>query len=152
MHRLCRTAALHITVSACSCTHGLEKSKDIKASLLEKQQCPFTGEAAMSFYSSTPRTHFHPAWGWGSLPQDCSPQRLPMGQSQDKGHKLTTAPGDGNDVPGRWRAAVDLPIFNAALGLSEVFKGAVDSRREVRDIPGLQDQLGERTWSTALGS
>lgn len=42
MHRLCSTAALNITVSACSCTHGLEKSKDIKAPLLEKQQCPFT--------------------------------------------------------------------------------------------------------------
>lgn len=30
MPRFCRTAALNITVSACSCTHGLEKSKDIK--------------------------------------------------------------------------------------------------------------------------
>lgn len=31
------------------------------------------------------------------------------------GHKLTAAPGDGDDVLGRGRAAVDLAILNAAL-------------------------------------
>lgn len=31
------------------------------------------------------------------------------------GHKLTAAPGDGDDILGRGRAAVDLPILNAAL-------------------------------------
>lgn len=44
------------------------------------------------------------------------------------GHKLTAAPSDGDDVLGRGRAAIDLSVFNAALGLGEVFKGAVDSR------------------------
>lgn len=58
--------------------------------------------------------------------------------------ELTAAPGDGDDILGRGRAAVDLPILNAALGLGEVFKGAVNSCREVWDIPGLQDQLGRR--------
>lgn len=122
MPRFCRTAAQNIAVSACSCTHGMEKEQghQRQAPLLEKQPSPFP--PAPQEPISTP------AWGWGSLSQDCSPQRLAMGQSQDNGHKLTTAPGDGDDVLGRGRAAVDLPIFNAALGLSEVFKGAVDSR------------------------
>lgn len=44
-----------------------------------------------------------------------------------QGHKLTTASSDGDDVLGRGRAAVDLPILNAALRLGEVFEGAVDS-------------------------
>lgn len=42
-------------------------------------------------------------------------------------HKLTAAPGDGDDILGRGRAAVDLPILNATLRLGEVFKGAVHS-------------------------
>jgi len=70
--------------------------------------------------------------------------RFVLGFLPTPGQKLTAAPGDGDDVLGRGRAAVDLPIFNATLRLGEVFKGAVDSCREVWDIPGLQDQLQGR--------
>lgn len=71
---------------------------------------------------------------------------------------LTFVPCDGNDVPHGGRHAVNVSTLDTPLRLHVVLKGAVDSHRQIGDVPGLEDQLGRkrdnqrkingRTWCT----
>ena len=56
----------------------------------------------------------------------------------------TSVPGDGEDVPRRGGQAVDASPLDASLRLNVVLEGAVDPRRQVRDVMGLEHQLVER--------
>lgn len=70
-------------------------------------------------------------------------------------HVLTLALSDGRDLPSRGRVAVDATILQNALGLSEVLKGAVDSDREIRHVPGLQYKLWQpkqEVWVSRVSS
>lgn len=62
-------------------------------------------------------------------------------------HLLTFVLGDWGDVPGRRRQAKDVSALDPALGLHVVFEGAVDPRRQIRHITGLEDQLRNESES-----
>lgn len=58
-----------------------------------------------------------------SLPFDLPP----FATAEQKGYSLTLALCDGRHFPGRGRTAMDAAIFQDALSLREVLKGAVDT-------------------------
>lgn len=63
------------------------------------------------------------------------------------GGVLTFVSGNGDDVVGRGGQAVDAAPLDVPIRLHVTLEGAVDPRREVRDVTRLQHKLRTNQWN-----